>query len=1280
VNAAFVVLQHMDPVQKSLLPELLTRMSPMPVVLAKAGGALQSRHIYVMEPGTTLSLSGAQLTSRKVEHDNERWYPIDMFFASLAEVYGPNAIGVVLSGTGRDGTNGLRLIKLAGGRTLVQAPKDSRFPGMPESAISAGVADRVMPIDQIAQALSGYVECASVPVSEGTHARELAEVCRILLSKTGHDFSSYKKSTVARRVERRVQASFMPSLSAYVEHLASDPDEPQALLGDLLISVTQFFRDPEAFAALKEQVIPRLFREMKKSEGVRVWVPACATGEEAYTLAILLRERQKVETGAPPVQIFATDIDRAALEFARMGRYPSTIAEHVPQALLEKYFIHDEFGYQATQEIRECCLFSEHSLLKNPPFSRIDLISCRNLFIYWEPELQTKMIPVFHYALNPDGYLFLGPAENVSGTTELFRTVDKKNRIFQRLATVSRSHLFFPIAHLARRTSLPIDIGHQMNAIGDRDPARMITESLLRSFAPPAFVINEQGEIVFYSGRTGKFLEPPTGSPSNNLFDVVLRPIRPELHALVHKSIKTKAETSHPALTFEIEGMVQRLQLIVRPLPEPVDGHDLYLVVIQESMPAKPKEQAIREGIVLQSTDSIVQQLEAELRDTREHLQSTIEEVKSSNEELLSMNEELQSANEELQTSKEELQSTNEELETVNAELSKKVEELDESNSHLQNFLQSAQVPILFLDQKFRVQKFTPPATRIFRLIPGDIGREIIDISSNLEETDLHADFERVLETLQPIERELRSRGGDMSFIMRVGPYRTINNVIDGVVVTFLDVTELKRAQTSRALLASIVESTTDAVVSRDLEGRITTWNAGAEKLFQYRASEAVGRAISLIIPPDKREEFERLGSAVLNGETVTDHETERVRKDGTRISVAKTMSPIRDERGAVAGLSVIYRDISDRKRAEIELGRLAAIVTSSNDAIISKSLMGIVSSWNDAAMAMFGYSAEEMVGRSIKTLIPKDRMSEEDMILSTISQGKPISHYETIRLRKDGTPINVSVSISPVKDSAGRIVGAAKIARDITEAKRTEAALRHAVSARDEFLSIASHELKTPLTSLSMQTQIRKRYLLREEMSAFAPEKLRKMFDSDERQIFRLTRLIDDMLDVARIDSGKLEVKPEPVDLEALVREVAERMSEQLKASDCPLQIEVTGQVQGEWDRFRIEQVVMNLLSNAYKYGAGKPIRIQVSEEKDQAVLCVQDQGIGIAKEDQERIFGQFERAVPRSDVTGLGLGLYITRQIVQSHGGTISVESDPGHGSSFIVRLPLARRRPTR
>ncbi|HUP56389.1 MAG TPA: PAS domain S-box protein, partial [Bdellovibrionota bacterium] len=892
----------------------------------------------------------------------------------------------------------------------------------------------------------------------------------------------------------------------------------------------------------------------------------------------------------------------------------------------------------------------------------------------------TKIIPVFHYSLNPDGYLFLGPAENVSGTADLFRTVDKKNRIFQRLATVSRSHLFFPIAQLAKRTSLPIDIGHQINAIGDRDPARVITESLLRGFAPPAFVINEQGEIVFYSGRTGKFLEPPTGSPSNNLFDVVLRPIRPELHALVHKSIKSKAETSHPALTFEHEGMVQRLHLTVRPLPEPVDGHDLYLVIFQESMPAKPKEQAIQEGIVLQSTDAIVQQLEAELRDTREHLQSTIEEVKSSNEELLSMNEELQSANEELQTSKEELQSTNEELETVNAELSKKVEELDESNSHLQNFLQSAQVPILFLDQKFRVQKFTPPATRIFRLIPGDIGREIIDISSNLEESDLVADFERVLETLQPIERELSSRGGDMSYIMRVGPYRTINNVIDGVVVTFLDVTELKRAQTSRAVLAAIVESTSDAVVSRDLVGMITTWNAGAEKLFQYRAGEAVGRPISLIIPSDKREEFERLGSAVLNGETVTDHETERVRKDGTRISVAKTMSQIRDERGTVTGLSVIYRDISDRKRAEIELGRLAAIVTSSNDAIISKNLQGIVSSWNDAAMAMFGYSAAEMIGKSIKTLIPKDRLPEEDMILSTISQGKPISHYETIRMRKDGRPINVSVSISPVKDSAGRIVGAAKIARDITEAKRIEAALRHAVRARDEFLSIASHELKTPLTSLSMQTQIRKRYLLREELSAFTPEKLRKMFDGDERQIFRLTRLIDDMLDVARIASGKLEIKPEPVDLEALVREVADRMSEQLKASDCTLQIETVGQVQGEWDQFRIEQVVMNLLSNAYKYGAGKPIRIRVSSEKDQAVLSVQDQGIGIAKEDQERIFGQFERAVPRSDVTGLGLGLYITRQIVQSHGGTIAVASDPGHGSMFIVRLPLARPRPTR
>lgn len=1516
INAAIVVLQHMDPAQKSLLPELLAKKTDRPVFVAGHGTTPQPGHIYVSEPGRVLELQKGHFVSRTIESDEERRHPIDFFFRSLAQNFGTHAIGVVVSGNGSDGTSGLRYIQEAGGRTLVQRPAEARYSGMPQSAILADVVDMVMGIEEIARSLARFVECEDTVVSEVEHAEELVRVCQILLSRTGHDFSAYKKSTVARRVERRVSANFVPNLSTYIELLEKDPLEPQALLKDLLISVTHFFRDREAFEALREKVIPRLFENVRRGEAVRVWVPACATGEEAYTLAILLKEHLLRLGRAVPLQIFATDIDRSALEYARQGYYPLSIVDNIPAELLDRYFKRDDGGYRANQELREICIFSEHSLLKNPPFSRIDLISCRNLFIYWEPDLQNKILPVLHYALNTDGYLFLGPAESVASTADLFRTVDKKHRIFQRNEVVSRGHLFLPISFANATGRESVELARKLQASGDREVSRAIISSLLEDFAPPAFVITEHGEIAFYSGRTGKYLEPPTGEPSNVIFDVIRRPLRPELHALVHKCVRSRVEVTHPSLTFESDGAIQSVRLSVRPLPELTPGLSFYLVVVQELGPAKSKEEALREGVTLVSTDAIVQQLEGELRDTREHLQSTIEEVRSSNEELLSMNEELQSANEEMQTSKEELQSTNEELETVNAELSRKVDELDELNSDLQNFFNSAQIPIVFLDTKFNVQKFTPAATRIFRLIAADVGRAISDIVSHLEFEDLSADFSRVLDTLQTVERQLRSKDGKAYFIMRASPYRTVNNVINGVVATFSDVTELKKAQESESMLAAIVEHSSDAIIARDLAGTVTSWNAGAERIFRFKREEALGKPISLIIPADKRDEFKRLEQSVLDGNIVQNVETERVRKDGTRIAVSKTMSPVLNDDGSCVGLSVIYRDVTELRKIQETRSQLASIVEYSSDAIIARDLAGNVTSWNAGAERIFQYSVHEAIGKPITQIIPTDKRDEFRHLERKVLNGEIVQGIDTERVRKDGVRIAVSKTMSPILDSKGEMTGLSVIYRDIsakkraeelaqrsldqlldtlesmgdayfaldrewrivrvnsnqerisgvrressvgrsfwdvfpaavnlkywteyhramkdriavhfeeyyaplklwteadayptkdggivvffrdiTERKRSEKAvqeandqfrtladampnlawiahadgfiywynrrwyeytgttpsqmegwgwqrvhdpdmlpkvmeswrlsietgapfemtfplrgadgqfrwfltrvtplkdsqgkvvrwfgtntdvdeqrkareeLRAAVSTRDEFLSIASHELKTPLTSLRIQAQLRKRNLLKGDASAFSPEKIKKMVEADERQINRITRLIDDMLDVVRISSGKLTVNPEPVDLCAVVEEVIDRLAEQAESAGCTIEMDQCENANGQWDHFRIEQVVTNLLTNAMKYGEGKPVHIRVDRKPGRVILEVRDQGIGIAEEDQTRIFQQFERAVSSSEVSGLGLGLYIVKQILDAHGGSIRVKSRPGQGSTFIVELP--------
>lgn len=1523
VNAAVVVLQHMDPAQKSLLPELLQRMSELPVAIATDGAHLQPRHIYVIEPGTTLGLQGMRFAARRLDEQVQRRYPIDIFFASLAANFGANAIGVVVSGTGTDGTNGLRLIRDAGGRTLAQLPIEAKFDGMPQSAIAAGVVDRTMPAAEIGKTLAAFIECAPTLISELDDAEALARVCDVLHRNTGHDFSAYKKSTVARRVERRVQANLLRDLAAYVEFIECDPDEPQALLRDLLISVTQFFRDPEAFAALRAQVLPQLFRNAHATQGLRVWVPACATGEEAYTIAILLKEYRRESGRLIPLQIFATDIDRSALEFARRGHYPASIAESMPAEPLARYF-RSEDGYRATPELRELCVFSEHNLLKNPPFSRIDLVSCRNLFIYWEPGLQGKTLPIFHWALNRGGFLFLGSAESVAATAELFRTIDKKNRIFQRNEVLSRGHLFFPISNPTPHADAVTEGGRKLQGFTERDVNKAIVAALLEDFAPPAFIVNEHGEIVFYSGRTGKFLEPPTGSPSNIIYDLVRKPLRAELHALLHRCVQTKIEVSHPTLTFESDGAVQRIKITVRPMPGTSAPAGFMLVVFQELMSAKSRDEALQAGMTLSITDAVVEQLEAQLRDTREHLQSTVEQVKSANEELLSMNEELQSANEELQTSKEELQSTNEELETVNTELSKKVEELDASNSDLQNFFNSAQVPIVFLDRAFRVQRFTPAATQIFRLIASDIGRAISDIASLLDHENFTADFSQVLQSLQPIERELITKDGRSRFIMRISPYRTLANVIDGVTATFTDITELKKAQESKSTLAAIVESSSDAIISRGLDGNVVSWNAGAERLFLFSATEAVGKPITQIIPPDKRDEYRVLEQEVLQGRPVQGVETERVRKDGVRIFVSKTMSPIRDANGKLIGLSISYRDNAEKKRSEAAIARsheqLVDALESMGDAFFALDREWRITRVNSNQERVSQTKRADTIGKVFWDLWPTTRntsywahyhrvmeqripvrfeeyhapldvwtevdayptkdggiavffrdvtrrkKSEQEVIeaneqfralaeampnLAWIAQADGFIYWYNQRWYEytgttpkemegwgwqsvhspdelprvmerwtdsiaTGAPFDMTfplrgadgqfrwflTRVLPMKNSAGtvlrwfgtntdvdeqrkvrealteserrlsfalaaakmgtydwdvrtgRLIWSEQTARlhglepeefretfehakelthpddharvierieasarssetfeveyrviwprdksihwhyaygkvltddagnpvrsigammDITARKHAERALQTAVRTRDEFLSIASHELKTPLTSLRIQTQMRLRELQKGDSAAFAIDKLRKMIEGDERQINRLTRLIDDMLDVARISSGKLTVTPETVDLGALVHEVCERLAEQVAAAGCTVAIENPEPVVGQWDRFRIEQVVTNLITNAIKYGDGKPVAVHIGSNKEKGVLVVKDRGRGIPKVDHERIFLQFERAVGQGDVAGLGLGLYIVRQILAAHGGSIRVESEIGAGASFIVELPL-------
>jgi two-component system, chemotaxis family, CheB/CheR fusion protein len=859
---AFVLVQHLDPNQPSLLPELLAPHTTMSVSSVADQMVVEANHVYLIPPNTALTVEqGALRLALPTEAHGHR-LPIDHFFQSLAADQGPRAVGIVLSGSGSDGTLGLLAIRERGGMTLAQEPATAAFDSMPQSAIARGVVDYVLPIDQMPAALLARPRPAppaatpSQPAAsfdEPATAAQMQAIYRLLSDVTGHDFSHYKLATLQRRIARRMELLQIGQLALYVEHLRQQPTEVELLFQDLLINVTHFFRDPQAFEALAELVLPQICHTKDGITPVRVWVPGCASGEEAYTVAILLHEQLDQLDKPPPMQIFATDIDEQALEAARQGHYNTAIESHVSAERLARYFTRTEHGYQIAKRVREGCIFSLHNLISDPPFARIDLIVCRNLLIYFDADLQRRLLPLLHYALVPGGYLFLGSSESVTVQPELFRTVDKTQRLFQRKELLVRQHVEFPLAEPGHRSLRQLALRR-----AEPGPALAIgttfDQILLKEYAPPAVVVNDQGQIVYFSGRTRSYLEAPSGTPTLDVLAMVHPQLRLTLQAALRTSARDRTAVVHENLAIEGPGGVQRLNLIVRPLSElgPEGG---LLVVFQELGPPLSAFQARTVGLVPQIDEPFAEQLAQELLGTREALEAVIAEqhetnteLTSANEELSSLNEELQSANEELQTSKEEIQSINEELQTVNAELNRKVDELDRANGDLQNIFESTQIPAVFLHAFGQIARFTPTANEVFRLISSDIGRPISDIVPRFRSADLATAISSVQKTLVSHEEPVRSVEGDTWWMMRIRPYRTLANVIEGVVITFSDITGLKRTEAEREDLLVAVQQAHAVLESRVQErtSELAASNAALQSEIAERRSAERSRQMLL--------------------------------------------------------------------------------------------------------------------------------------------------------------------------------------------------------------------------------------------------------------------------------------------------------------------------------------------------------------------------------------------------------------------------------------------------
>ncbi|MDE1182268.1 CheR family methyltransferase [Paraburkholderia sp.] len=1199
MNMAFAVVLHLSPKHESLADQVLQRVTQMPVIQVTSETHIRKNHIYVISPAKDLAMRDGMLSASDASHARGRPVSIDRFFRSLADAHGERAISIVMSGSGSDGAVGIGRIKEQLGITLVQSPLDAEYPEMPQSAIETGMVDFVLPavempqklieLWRIAQAIELSDKDANTdePVIASTGSlhgtpvieRALSGILKQLRVRTGHDFSHYKRATVLRRIERRMQVSALTTLPDYLDYLTGQPEEAQALLRDMLIGVTHFFRDREAFEALEREIVPALFEGRAAEDKIRVWAAGCSTGEEAYSLAMLLAEQQaeratELHHEVPPFQVFATDIDERSIMAGRKGLYPTSIITDVPPARLRQFFIREPLHYRVVKPLRERLLFAQHNVLRDPPFSSVDLVSCRNMLIYLDRDAQRQVLQLFHFALRPGGVLFLGTSESAEVANELFIAIDKKNRIFRARPSARKVHPQ-PTVPVPPATQAPLALlGVVLPQLPGRVSFAAVHQRALTQCGPASVVVDHASDIVHMSDQVGRFLRFTGGEPSQNIVDIVLPELRLELRTALFQATQSRRSVDARRVRIVTDSSTRYVNMTVRPYHDDIANADFVLVLFSEVDDA-PASLAGDAAPV--AADPLVAQLEDELRGTRAQLQATIEhadasteELKASNEELQAINEELRSATEELETSKEELQSTNEELSTVNGELRARIDDANKANDDLQNLISSTEIATIFVDRAMRIKRFTPKAVDLFNLIPSDLGRPLFDITHRLDYPQLAADVAATIDSLQVTEREVHGINGAV-FLSRMLPYRTADHRIDGVVMTLIDISARldaeAQARESEERLQVAAQTTQDyAIIVQDTHGHIVTWNRGAERMFGYLEAEVTGELIDTIFLPDDRNigvaAAERRRARI---EGRSKDERWHVRKDGSRLFCGGVTTQI--EARNFTGYAKIMLDITDRKVEE---------------------------------------SAQHL----------------------------ELIHERTVR-------------------------------------EKVEAANR----LKDEFLAVLSHELKHPLNLIQVKAE-----LLARVPEARGLPVVQEAAEAIRHSVAGQATLIDDLLDLSRLRTGKLALHPAATDIAALLRSAAETMQADFTGRGIALDMQgVAEPFTVDADPVRLEQIVWNLVSNALKFTQqGGRISVTLSRDGDSACIEVRDNGQGI---DQALLPSIFDMFIQAEGVTsrrrgGLGIGLALVKQLTELHGGRVAVESGgAGMGARFRIWLPASR-----
>lgn len=1298
---AFVIIQHLAPNHKSLMDELLSRHTKLPIKKIEDGMPIEKGNIYLNPPKKFVEIEDGKFVLTEKE-DRTLSFPISDFFASLAENLHEKACAIILSGTGSDGSKGIKFIKENGGLVLVQDPQQAKFNGMPNSAIYSGVVDMVCRVETMHQEIDRFFENRDTISQNFKNSSKsnaiISSILRSIEKQIEVDFTGYKHSTVSRRIGRRMSILDYTKMDAYYHYLQNNQNEAQLLAKELLIGVTRFFRDEEAFNALKTQVIPKMIENNSDSKTLRVWVPGCSTGEEAYSIAILIKDHLRVNKLQYEVNIFATDLDKEAIKLAANRVFPSSISAEIPVEYLNTYFVTLKNGYAIAKEIREMIVFSVHNVIQDPPFNKIDLISCRNLLIYLTDSIQQQLFTIFQYSLKTNGFLFLGSSETLGDAREDFSEFNKKQNLF-----VNRENKkFVQRLHSVKKRNQPTSDNFQNSDIDNSVPVfkankknllNEIQHFLIQEYVPDSLIIDEQLNLLHSSGNAHRLLTLPSGEISSNITKMLPDAIAIPLEVVANKVL----QTGNPVTLTDIQipdefkafiGSSGFMNIHVRK-KELFDGMH-YLFISFASSSKRPAEQSHSEHVTINTVSKEkISILERELRINRETLQTTIEELESSNEELQATNEELQSSNEELE-------SVNEELYTVNAEYEQKNHELSQSNDDLNNLIESTELAILFLDANLNIRKFTPAIKKILDLVPHDIGRNISHFRAKIHLENFLEHIESVLDESVSYEFTIEDIKGK-EYLLKIAPFRNHKKEVRGITLVFVDLTQankLKQAievsekafaelelkhENQEEIFKLISNNLCDMVCIISPQGVIEYSTPSGAQITGYPLDKLYKINFLERIPQLRhREIFQKAFSNVHKNQEAGLVEFEFEKPKNSKRWLEASIKPILQNKSQEQKFLLIIRDVHQRKLNEFEFTKNSMIAEQTSSAVIITDVEGGINFVNDAFEKMTGYTENEVLGKK-----PGDFLqgSETDPklveLMSKSIRAKKAFIVDIINYHKTGNKYLVNIKAEPLFDKEENFIGFFSIQNDVTEHqdqinqiyrlsqinKEQFKKLEEVNRSLEEFAYIASHDLKTPIRNIkSLLEIIQKKGELLEE------DKKKKYFEVILSSSVEMDKLINNLLEYSRtgVSNEKLEV----VDLPDIFHDVIEVF--QIDLNNIPHSIKYDFSVK-ELSVYPIifRRLINNLIGNAIKYRSNDKLLLSIKNKniENGVQFEISDNGIGIPKNQFENIFKMFQSLKPDKDSNGIGLS--VCKKIVELHGGRIWVESTPGEGSTFYFTI---------